>query len=98
MNFIKNKLHILLSIIYVVGTAIVNVFGYIRLPEVIATQFGRDNKVNHLPKEIYLSGSFLIVSILAAICIKTEPAQRIKYLIINTIIFIANIIMILIQI
>lgn len=98
MNFIKNKLHILLNIIYVVVTALVNVFGYFRLPDVIATQFGSDSRVNHMPKAIYLPGSFLIILILAVFCIRTEPGQRIKYLIINTIIFVANIIMILVQI
>lgn len=99
MKFTKNKVYFLINAVYIIVTAVINIVGYFRLPEEIATQFGFSGEsVNHMPKSIYLVVSFFIVVVLALFSIKNEPAQKLKYLIINSIIFIANIIMIFIQI
>jgi uncharacterized membrane protein len=98
MKSTKNKVYLLINAIYIIVTAAINIYGYFRLPEEIDTQFSFSGEsVNHMPKSIYLIISFFIVLVLALFSIKNEPSQKLKYLIINSIIFIANIIMIFIQ-
>lgn len=96
----KSKYNVIfiLSAIYIVITAVINVVGYFRLPAVMATQFSlTGGNVNRMPSSIYLIGSFAIVLVLSALTIKKGKEQQIKYFIVNTVITAANIAMIGIQ-
>lgn len=95
----KNKIIRWISIIYILTTGGFNLIGYFNLPDIIATQFSfSGEQVNHMPTPIYLIASFLLVTILSVVCItRQELQQKIKYLLVNTIILIANIVMIATQ-
>lgn len=92
-----NKVLTWISIIYIVITVGFNVFGYFHLPDVIATQMSfSGSEVNHMPTPIYLISTSILVTILSIGCI-TKKEQKLKYGLINTIIVIANIVMISVQ-
>ena len=80
-------------------TVSINVLGYLRLPDEIATQISlTGGSVNRMPTAIYLTGSFVLIAIFALLTLRNEREQRIKYFLVNTILTVANIIMIAIQI
>lgn len=98
MKKIKGNIFLIINGIYIVITGGFNSFAYFRLPDTIDTQFSfTGGHVNTMPKAIYLIGSVVIVLILAVFGAKKEIEIKIKYTIINTIIVIANIVIILMQ-
>jgi hypothetical protein len=97
MKPIKDKIYLIVSIIYIAVTVGINIYGYFHLPDQMATQFGiTGEQVNRMPKEIYLVFSFAAVFILALFTI-TKGQQKLKYLIVNALIVIMNIVMIAMQ-
>ena len=98
MKIIKGKPFLLLSVLCVVISGVVNLYGYVNLPKVIATQFSASgSSVNHMPKEWYLIGTFLLVSILAYICISKGQEKKLKFLLVNILIVICNAVLIITQ-
>lgn len=96
----KNKFILWISVFYIAITTAINLYGYFNLPDVIATQFsmtGNDN-VNHMPAPVYLIGTFFLISIFSVFTITKSKEQKLKYLLINSILVIANVAMILSQI
>lgn len=97
MKQTKEKIYLIVSIIYIAVTVGINIYGYFHLPGQMATQFGiTGEQVNRMPKEIYLVISFAAVLILALFTI-TKGQQKLKYLIVNALIVIMNIVMIAMQ-
>ncbi len=94
----KEKIYLWISMAYLLITGGFNLYGYFNLPSEIATQFSfSGEQVNHMPTPIYLLISFGIVFLLAMFSLTKGQEQKIKFLIVNTIIVIANIIMIVMQ-
>jgi uncharacterized membrane protein len=97
MKFSKDRIFLVLSVIYIVITGGINLFGFFHLPDEVATHFSfTGEQVNRMPKEIYLLIGFIVVLILALFS-STKGQQKLKYLLVNSIIVIANIVMIMSQ-
>lgn len=93
-----NKLSIGLSAAFIIITAGINIFGYFNLPEKISTQISTSGKSsNTMSTPLYLVVSFLAVVLLSFLFFKSENEQKIKWLVTNIIIVIANIVMIAVQ-
>ncbi|MGB4661281.1 MAG: hypothetical protein WBI07_19065 [Mobilitalea sp.] len=98
MKRFKPDILYLISGLYILITGVFNLYGYFHLPEEVATQFGLPGgNVNYMSKGTYLITSFLIVAVLAYFSVRTEKEKRLKYMVINTVIVIANILMITTQ-
>jgi uncharacterized membrane protein len=98
MKKIKENVTLLINLLLVLITAVFNLYSYFHLPEVIATQLGlRGSKSNMMPKEIYLLGCLIIMGALAFFASKGSKENKIKYTVVNAILFIANIVIIVIQ-
>lgn len=94
----KQKLYTVISLLYILITAGINVYGYFNLPDEIATQFSfTGGSVNHMPTLIYMIATFGIVFMISMFCMSKGQVQKLKYLLVNTIIVIANIAMIVSQ-
>jgi hypothetical protein len=98
MKITKYKVYLIISMIYVAVTGLINLYGYFNLPEEIATQFGlTEEQVNRMPTPLYLFVSFGAVLLLSLFCITKRQEQKLKYIVVNTLIVIANIAMIVSQ-
>jgi uncharacterized membrane protein len=94
----KGNIFLWLQICYIIITGSINLYGYFKLPEKVATQFSfTGEQVNHMSKSIYLLSAFGIVLLLSYFGIFKAKEQRLKYLLLNSVIVIANIVMIVIQ-
>ncbi|MHB8127532.1 MAG: DUF1648 domain-containing protein [Mobilitalea sp.] len=96
----KTKLKILsiVSIIYIILTGVINAYGYFHLPKIMATQFSfSGEKVNMMSKSTYLLIGFAAVFVLSVFCLRNEKEKKIKYFLIDSLIVIANIMMIVSQ-
>lgn len=94
----KGNVFLWLHICYIIITGSINLYGYFKLPEEIATQISfTGGQVNHMSKTVYLLIIFGIVLALSYFGIFKAKEQRLKYLLVNSVIVIANIIMIVIQ-
>jgi uncharacterized membrane protein len=98
MNQIKKNIYPILNGIYLVITLLFNVYAYPRLPDTIATQFSfRGGVANTMPKLTYMLITVGIISLLFLLGNRKEKFVQIKYLALNTILVIANIVMLVIQ-
>jgi len=80
-------------------TAGVNLYGYFNLPDEIATQFSlTGGKANRMPTPLYLTLAFIIVLLISVLYIKSEKEQKIKLLVTDIVVCIANIAMIATQV
>lgn len=94
----KRKIYFWINMLYVLVTGGFNLYGYFNLPDEIATQFSfTGEQVNHMPTYIYMLVSFGIVLMLSLFCITKEQEQKLKLLLVNTLLVIANIVMIVTQ-
>ncbi len=95
---LDNRIIKWINVGFLIITAIINIIGYYKLPGEIATQFSlTGEKVNYMSKTIYLLGSFGIVLLLTLVGKFKEQEQKLKYLLVNCLIVVANIVMIVIQ-
>lgn len=94
----KSKALFMICMIYIVITGAINLIGYFNLPEKMASQFSfRGGSANTMPKSVYLLFGFALVLLLSLYSIKSEREQKIKYFLVDSIIVVANIILIIIQ-
>lgn len=94
----KQKIYSSICLLYILVTGGINVFGYFKLPAEIATQFSFSGEsVNRMPTPIYMIVSFGIVFLLSMFCMTKGQEQKLKYLLVNTILVVANIVMIVTQ-
>lgn len=94
----KDKIYKIISLIYILLTGGFNLFGYFNLPGTIATQISFSGEpVNQMKTPIYLLISFGIVLLLGLFSITKGQEQKLKYLLGNTILVVANIVMIVTQ-
>lgn len=94
----KQKFYFWISMLYVLVTGGFNLYGYFNLPSEIATQFSfTGEQVNRMPTYIYMLVSFGIVLMISLFCITKGQEQKLKFLLVNTIIVIANIALIVMQ-
>ena len=96
---VKNRIFQWVSLLFIVITVGVNLYGFFHLPDVIATQFSltASDNVNHMPSPVYLIGTLLLIIVLSVLTITKSKEQKLKYLLINTLLFFANIILIVTQ-
>ncbi|MDF2543708.1 MAG: hypothetical protein K0S47_3426 [Herbinix sp.] len=94
----NGKFYSIVSTIFIIMTGAINLFGYFKLPDTIATQFSfHGGSVNHMPKSIYLIASFFLILLITVFLVKGEKQQKLKYFITDLILVIANTVMIVIQ-
>lgn len=97
----KNKRYNLIQVIcsiYIVLTGGFNLYSYFHLPDTMATQISfSGEKVNHMPTPVYLLCAFLLTLILGMLSVKNEREQRMKYFLGTTIVFIANVVLLVMQ-
>lgn len=99
MKFNKQKIVFYLNIFYITITAMVNLYGFFTLPDTVASHFSLTGKVtSRMPTPAYLLLTFAIILILSITAIKKEGDQKIKYIFVDTLIVIINIVVILLQI
>lgn len=99
MKNIKQKRIEIISITIILVTGLINIYGYFKLPDKIATHLSiTGEQTNRVPTPIYLILSFALVLILTFINIKNEKEQKLKNIIATLIIVVANIAIILTQI
>ena len=95
---IKNNRTLIISLIYIVITGGINLYAYFNLPDRMATQISLSGeKVNTMPTPLYLSGVFVAVLVISTIYLKVEKERKIKLLLVDSLIVVANIVMIVIQ-
>lgn len=98
MKKLKEDILLLINMVFLLITAVINVYGYFHLPDEVATQFSfNGSKVNVMHKETYLVGGFVLMCLMAFMSRKGTKESRIKYTAVNAIILVANIVMIVIQ-
>jgi hypothetical protein len=98
MKNIKSNLYPIMNGIYLIGTILIDLFAYGRLPDTIATQFSiSGNTANTMPKLTYMLITTGIILVLFVLGIQKDRYGRIKLLAANTILFIANIILLVVQ-
>ncbi len=98
MNFIKRNYQKLLIGLYLGITAIINIIGYIKLPDKVATHMNFDGQqTNYIPTLLYVIISFALVGLLCFLSMNKVGEKKIKYLFTTAIIVIANISLIVIQ-
>ena len=99
MDHMKKNIYLILNAIYLVITILFDAFVYQRLPETIKTQFGfRGGAVNTMPKFTYMLITVGILLLLFVMGNRKDKMVQIKFIAISTIIVIANIIMLALQI
>lgn len=97
MKFNKDKAYLLISFVYIIITGGINIYGYLNLPEKIATQISfSGEQVTHMPKLVYLLVSFAGVLFLTVLG-NAKPMQKLKYFLVSTLIVVLNIIIIVTQ-
>ncbi|MDF2905767.1 MAG: hypothetical protein K0R34_1088 [Herbinix sp.] len=98
MSYIKNNIYMILNGVYLVITLLFDVFAYGRLPGTITTQFSfRGEAANTMPKLTYMLVTAGIILLLFLLGRRRERMVQIKYLAANTILVIANIVMLALQ-
>lgn len=98
MKNIKKDLGFIINAVIVVVTGILNVYGYLHLPDTIAVQFSfSGDRVNTMSKGVYLLVSFGIVAFLAILNRNGDSQKRITSTLASILIFIANIVVIVTQ-
>jgi uncharacterized membrane protein len=98
MKQVRKYTYPLLHGIYLIITLIFDAYAYTKLPEKISTQFSLSGgAVNTMPKLVYMLISVGIILILYIMGIHKSKIDRIKFTIINTIIVVANIVMLAVQ-
>ncbi len=98
MNQIKKNIYLILNGIYLVITLLFDAYAYQKLPETIATQFSfRGETANTMPKTTYMLITAGIILLLFLMGNRKEKLVQIKYLAVSTIVVIANIVMLAIQ-
>ena len=95
----KFSIMIIIFIICVAITGVANIIGYRELPAMVATQLGMSGKLqNTMPKAFYLLLTFAVTVLISLMGYFRESNDRIKFVVADVIVVIANIIMISIQI
>jgi cytochrome bd-type quinol oxidase subunit 2 len=98
MNKLKNNVFFNINLGYILVTGLINLYGYFQLPERMVTQISlTGGKTNTMPTPVYLLAVFVGMIIFTVLGRKSERDQKMKWFFTTTIIFIANIIMIAIQ-
>lgn len=98
MKFNKEKSVFYLSIFYITFTFILDLIGYFKLPDKIATQFSLSGEATkHTSTPIYLIISFAIITLLSIFCMKKDSSQKLKYILVTTLVVIANAVTIIVQ-
>lgn len=98
MNHIKKNIYPILNGIYLVITLLFDAYAYGRLPATITTQFSfRGEASNTMPKLTYMLITAGIILLLFLMGNRKDKYVQIKYIAINTIIVVANIIMLGLQ-
>ena len=94
----RHSIYSVLCTIYILITGGINLYGYFNLPKEIATQFSlTGGAVNRMPTPIYLIIVFILVLLMSIFCLTKGQEQKLKYLLVNAIIVIANVVMIVSQ-
>lgn len=99
MKTIKKHFFLIINIVYLVIVVGVSIYGFINLPDEVATQIGLSGKLgNMVPKTNYLIGALIIITLLSVLGMtRKEKEQKIKYFVACTICVIAHIAMIVAQ-
>jgi uncharacterized membrane protein len=98
MNQIKKNFYPILNGIYLVITLLFDAYAYQRLPDTIATQFSsRGGVTNTMPKLTYMLITAGILLLLFLFGNRKEKITQIKNIAVSTIIVIANIVILAIQ-
>lgn len=99
MKFIKQYYQRILIIIYILISGLVNIYGFFKLPDEIATHYDfNGEKSNYIPTPIYLIISFLLIVFLPLLSLNKDRDRKIKLLITSLIIVIVNMVIIFGQI
>lgn len=98
MKQIMKNIYPVLNGIYLVITLLFDMYAYPRLPDRIATQISfRGGVANTMPKLTYMLITAGIILILFLMGNRKEKIVQIKYIAVSTILVIANIVMLAIQ-
>ncbi len=98
-NMKKISAYTIISMIYILVTSGMNLFGYMRLPAEIATQISFSGEAaSRMPKGVYLLISLGAVTLLSLLCIFRGREQKLKFLLVNSLLVIVNIAVIVIQV
>jgi|GEM_PF-2314125 len=93
-----NKTPLLLCAIFIIITGGINLFGYFNLPDQIATQISMTGEhVNRMSTSLYLSLVFALVVVFSVLSLNVEKEKKIKWLSVDAVIVVANMVMIIIQ-
>ncbi len=98
MKNMKKDIMFILHMVLVAVTGVLNVYGYFRLPDTIATQISfTGERVNSMPKALYLLLSFAILLILAVVNKRGRVEKKLTTTIAAVLVFIGNIFVIMTQ-
>lgn len=96
----KWKMDILftLHIVLLVVSGILNIYGYFHLPDTIATQISLSgDRVNSMPKGLYLLLSIVILLLLAVVNKKGRVDKKVTTTIAAVLVFIGNVFVVITQ-
>ncbi len=94
----KRDILFILHMILVTATGILNIYGYFRLPDTIATQISfSGDRVNSMPKALYLLLSFVILLVLAFVNKSGRAEKKLTSTIAAVLVFIGNVFVIFTQ-
>ncbi len=98
MNKIKKNIYPILNGIYLVITLLFDAYAYSRLPDRIATQLSfRGGLGNTMPKLTYMLITVGIILLLFFMGNRKAKWEQIKFIAVSTIVVIANIVMLALQ-
>lgn len=101
MKNVKWNLSMIIAVITTLLTVVVNIFGYFKLPDKVATKFSITGNLNNMvSKPVYLILTFLLIVVISILSVSKaeEKDQRMKYIVVSIIVTVANIAMIAVQI
>ena len=90
-----NKPPFIISAVLIIITAGINLYGFLNLPDEIATQISMSGgKVNRMSTPLYLIIVTIAVLVISVLYTKVEREQKIKWLLVDIVVVVANIVMI----